>query len=73
MSMALSSFIIEASQNPTLLHQFREMPEVIGGRAGLTSQEREVVLSGDEARLFEALNDEPVLLPILVREYVFRQ
>ncbi|MCB1033045.1 MAG: hypothetical protein KDD47_04335 [Acidobacteria bacterium] len=55
MSMTLSSFLIEASQNPALLRQLRETPQDLARETGLSSYEMEALLSEDPVRVHAAL------------------
>jgi len=52
MSIPLSNFLIEVSQNPALLHRLRENPEGVGEEAGLSSEELAAIFSGDEGEIY---------------------
>lgn len=51
MSQNAVRFLIELSQDPARMEDYRQDPGLVLGAAGLTVEEREVIRSGDAARL----------------------
>ncbi len=72
MSMPLSNFLIEVSQNPALVRKLRDQPEVVGKEAGLTAEEIAALLSEDPLQIHKILEGGLQLRPLMLRpQYVF--
>ena len=54
----LKTFLLDASKDQQLLQQFRLDPQGVTRKAGLSDEDREVLLSGDPERIRKALGDE---------------
>lgn len=66
MSIPLSTFLIEASQNPTLLRRLKEAPGTVAEEAGLDQRELRALLSEDPIELHWILSGDLMPPPPLM-------
>lgn len=63
----LADFIRDLSENPDKLLDFQQDPDAVMDKAGLNDDEKELIRSGDEGRIAEALGFDTA-----ARLFVFR-
>ena len=66
MSMSLSNFLIEVSQNPGLFQKLQEDPEGVAAESGLSSEELAALLSEDQREVCEVLYGHPWWIPVFI-------